>query len=90
MLVCADEGERAAALARELHAGLARLGVYEPERREWLPHVTVARFRERPRLRLEPPDLGPIVLSDPAVYLSRLRPGGARYEVLAKVPLGGR
>ena len=37
---------------RRCTARLARLGVYEPERREWLPHVTVARFRERPRLRL--------------------------------------
>jgi RNA 2',3'-cyclic 3'-phosphodiesterase len=90
MLVCADEGGRAGALARDLHARLALLGVYEPERREWLPHVTVARFRERPRLRLEAPDLGGVVPSDAAVYLSRLRPGGARYEVLAKVLLGGR
>jgi RNA 2',3'-cyclic 3'-phosphodiesterase len=90
MLVCADEGGRASTLARELHARLARLGVYEPEQREWLPHLTVARFRERPRLRLEAPDLGAVAPSDAAVYLSRLRPGGARYEVLAKVVLGGR
>jgi 2'-5' RNA ligase len=90
MLVCADEGGQAGALARDLHAGLAQLGVYEPERRKWLPHLTVARFRERPRLRLEAPDLGAVVPSDAAVYLSRLRPGGARYEVLAKVVLGGR
>jgi 2'-5' RNA ligase len=90
MLVCSDDGGRAGALARKLHARLAKLGVYEPERREWLPHLTVVRFRERPRLRLEAPDLGPVVPSDAAVYLSRLRPGGARYEVLAKVVLGGR
>ena len=90
MLVCADEGGRAGALARRLHAGLERIGVYEPERREWLPHLTVVRFRERPRLPLEAPDLGPVAPSDAAVYLSRLRPGGARYEVLAKVVLGGR
>jgi RNA 2',3'-cyclic 3'-phosphodiesterase len=90
MLVCADEGRRAGALARDLHGRLVRLGVYEPERREWLPHVTVVRFREPPRLRLEAPDLGPVVPSDAAVYLSRLRSGGAQYEVLATVPLGGR
>jgi 2'-5' RNA ligase len=90
MLVCADEGGRAGMLARALHSRLAQLGVYEPERREWLPHVTVVRFRERPRLRLAAPDHGPVVPSDAAVYLSRLRPGGARYEVLAKVVLGGR
>jgi 2'-5' RNA ligase len=90
MLACADEGGRAGALARDLHGRLERLGMYEPERREWLPHVTVVRFRERPRLRLEPPDLGSVVSSDAAVYLSRLRSGGAQYEVLATVPLGGR
>ena len=33
--------------------GSRRLGVYRRERREWLPHVTVLRFRERPRLRPE-------------------------------------
>jgi 2'-5' RNA ligase len=90
MLVCADDGGRAGALARDLHGRLERLGAYEAERREWLPHVTVVRFRERPRLRLEAPDLGSVVPSDAAVYLSRLRSGGAQYEVLATVPLGGR
>ena len=35
-----------------------RLGVYRREGRPWLPHVTVARFRARPGLRLEPPPLG--------------------------------
>jgi hypothetical protein len=30
------------------------------------------------------------VLSDAAAYLSRLRPGGAQYEVLESVPVGGR
>ena len=90
MLVCTDEDGRASTLARDLHRGLERVGVYEPERREWLPHVTVVRFRERPRLRVEPPDLGRVTPSDAAVYLSRLRSGGAQYEVLATVPLGGR
>jgi 2'-5' RNA ligase len=90
MLVLADEGGRASVVAGRLHAGLERAGVYEPERREWLPHVTVVRFRERPRLRPELPDLGPVATSDAAVYLSRLRPGGAQYEVLATVLLGGR
>ena len=41
----------AAALAADLHGRLERLGVYEPERRPWLPHLTVVRFRrQRPRL----------------------------------------
>ena len=89
MLVCDDEERRAAALADDLHGRLERLGVYEREARRWLPHVTVLRFRERPRLRLEPPDLGRVVPSDAAAYLSRLGPSGAQYEVLESVALGG-
>jgi 2'-5' RNA ligase len=90
MLTCDDEGGRAAALAEDLHERLEALGVYERERRRWLPHVTVLRFRERPRLRPELPRLEPFVTSDAAAYLSRLRPGGARYEVLESVEVGGR
>ncbi len=90
MLALDDEAGRAQALARDLHGRLEALRVYEPERREWLPHVTVLRFRERPGLRPPLPDLEPFMPSDAAVYLSRLRPGGAQYEVLEPVPLGGR
>jgi RNA 2',3'-cyclic 3'-phosphodiesterase len=90
MLALDDEAGRAQALARDLHGRLEALRVYEPERREWLPHVTVLRFRERPRLRPPLPDLEPFMPSDAAVYLSRLRPGGAQYEVLESVSLGGR
>jgi 2'-5' RNA ligase len=90
MLALDDEGGRAGRLARDLHARLEALGVYEPEQREWLPHVTVLRFKTRPRLRPALPDLEPFIPSDAAVYLSRLRPGGAQYEVLESVGLGGR
>jgi RNA 2',3'-cyclic 3'-phosphodiesterase len=90
MLALDDEAGRAQTLARDLHGQLEALRLYEPERREWLPHVTVLRFRERPRLRPPLPDLEPFVPSDAAVYLSRLRPGGAQYEVLESVALGGR
>ncbi len=90
MLVLADEGGRAGTLASDLHERLERLGVYRRERREWLPHVTVARFREPRGLRLEPPNRGTYVLipSDASVYLSRLRPSGAQYEILDSVALG--
>jgi 2'-5' RNA ligase len=90
MLTCDDEGGRAAALAADLQQRLETLGVYERERRRWLPHVTVVRFRERPRLRPALPALEPFVPSDAAAYLSRLRPGGAQYEVLESVEVGGR
>jgi 2'-5' RNA ligase len=60
------------------------------EGRPWLPHLTVARYRERPRLREEfPATLRTHVLvpSDAAAFLSKLRPSGAEYEVLAAFPL---
>jgi RNA 2',3'-cyclic 3'-phosphodiesterase len=89
MLVLDDEGGRSTAFAEDAQARLERLGVYRREGRPWLPHVTVARFRARPRLRLEPPAMGTFVPSDAAAYLSRLRPGGAQYVVLESVALGG-
>jgi 2'-5' RNA ligase len=89
MLTLGDEDGRAGALADDLFERLERLGVYRREARAWLPHVTVLRFKERPRLRPEPPDLGRFNPSDAAVYLSRLRPTGAQYVVLESFGLGG-
>jgi 2'-5' RNA ligase len=89
MLVLEDEGGLATALAGDLQERLEGLGVYRRESRPWLPHLTVARWRERPRLRPEPPPRRTFVPSDAAAYLSRLHPGGARYEVLESVALGG-
>jgi 2'-5' RNA ligase len=88
MLVLDDEGGRAASLAVDLHERLEGLGVYERERREWLPHLTVIRFRERPRLKPSLPELGPFVTSEAAVYMSTLRPSGAQYSVLESVGVG--
>ena len=91
MLVLADRGgdTGAAHLAAGVHDRLARLGVYEPEGRPWTPHVTVVRFRERPRLAPPLPDLGPISPSEAALYHSVLRPTGAQYEIRESVALGG-
>jgi 2'-5' RNA ligase len=90
MLVLDDEGGRAAALAADLQERLETLGVYRRERRRWLPHLTVARFREPRGLRPEVPNRGTYVLipSDASAYLSRLRPSGAQYDVLDSVALG--
>jgi RNA 2',3'-cyclic 3'-phosphodiesterase len=90
MLVFDDEGGRARALAARLHAALEELGVYRREARAWLPHLTVLRFRERPRLAPSLPDVGELAPSDAAVFISRLHPGGVQYEILESVPLGGR
>jgi RNA 2',3'-cyclic 3'-phosphodiesterase len=89
MLVLADEDERAGRLARDLHERLERSGAYEPEKRRWLPHVTVLRFRSPPKLRPPLPALSPFSPSGAAVYHSVLGRGGARYEVLESVSLGG-
>jgi 2'-5' RNA ligase len=89
MIVLSDENDRAATLAERLFDGLERLRVYERERRDWLPHVTVVRFRDRPRLEPSLPTLGRVMSSELAVMMSRLRPSGAQYEVLESVPLGG-
>ena len=85
MIVLDDVDGRATRAAERLHDALAALGVYNLERRPWLPHVTVLRFRERPRLRPPLPDLGEVCPSEAAVYSSVLRPTGAQYEVLESV-----
>ena len=92
MLVCDDEGGRAGALAADLQERLERAGVYRREGRPWLPHLTVGRFREPPGLDPNLANMGTYVLipSDASAYLSRLRPSGAEYEVLASVALGAQ
>lgn len=89
MVVLADEEGRAGRLAADVAGRLARLGVYEPEERPWLPHVTVLRFRRRPRLAPASPDLGRASPSDVALYTSVLRRTGAQYAIRDAFPLGG-
>jgi 2'-5' RNA ligase len=91
MLVLDDPTGEATALARRLHTRLEELRVYRSEARPWLPHVTVLRFRERPRL--DPPvaplreELGRFAPSEAAAFLSRLHRSGARYEILGRCQL---
>ena len=89
MVELSDENGAAARLQADLAERLDRIGVYRPERRPWTPHVTVVRFRRRPGLRLDPPELGRVSPSEGASYTSRLRRTGAQYEIRATVPLGG-
>jgi 2'-5' RNA ligase len=88
MLTFDDHAGRATLLAERLHGLLEELGVYRREQRRWLPHVTVLRFREPPALAPRLPELGEVAPSDAAVYISRLRPGGAEYEALETAALG--
>ena len=87
MLVLDDPSGEAVGLAERVQSGLEALGVYHREARPWLPHVTVLRFRERPRLAPSLPDLGAFAPSGAAAFLSRLHPSGARYEVLESCAL---
>ena len=89
MLVLEDPSGGAARLAARLHELLYQLGVYQPEPRPWLPHVTVLRFRRPPRLSPPVPEIGPFAPSGAAAFLSRLRRSGAQYEVLESCSLGG-
>jgi RNA 2',3'-cyclic 3'-phosphodiesterase len=89
MLALSDLGGEATRLAEDLQGRLERLGVYEREHRPWLPHLTVVRFRERPRLQPPLPDLGEVSPSDAAAYHSVLRSSGAQYVVVESFALGG-
>ena len=90
MVVFDEANGHASTLADDLFTGLEKLGVYRRERRTWLPHVTVLRFRDRPpRLAPPLPDVGEISPSEVALYHSVLRPSGAQYEIVESVALGG-
>ena len=65
MLVLDDEAGARQRSPHALHERLEQLGVYQREARPWLPHVTVLRFRERPRLRPPLPELGSFVRPTP-------------------------
>lgn len=88
MLVLADASGEATRLASRLQTRLEQLGVYRREVRPWLPHVTVLRFRERPRLSPPTPAIGRFAPSGAGAFLSRLRPTGAQYEVLESCAIG--
>jgi 2'-5' RNA ligase len=91
----------AEALQAGLEQRLVEEGFYEPEKRLFWPHVTVARVRpeargsRRPAVVSEPPGPLPLGLSEPQIavrmtlYRSVLQPTGARYVPLAQVELPG-
>jgi 2'-5' RNA ligase len=89
VLELADPTGRGVELAGRLHEQLEALGVYRRETRPWWPHVTVLRYRQRPRLAPALPQLAPFAPSDAAAFLSCLHTTGARYEVLEQFRLGG-
>ena len=90
MIVLDDVGGAATALADDLQGRLEELGVYRREPRQWLPHVTVVRFRERAGARPDVANMRSIHVVRSALYRSSLGSGGARYDALETAALGGR
>ena len=87
-----DDGGALAAVQASLVAGLADALAWEPERRVFRPHVTVARMSagSGPRTRALPPT--PAACFDGValtLYRSFLSPSGATYESLASASLPG-
>ena len=89
-----DAGAELGALQGALAEALAAGGWYAPERRRFLPHVTVARVRSGarpPATLLRAPVPAPPALAVPAATVTLMRShlggGPARYEPLARVPL---
>jgi 2'-5' RNA ligase len=88
----ADEDGRAAAIQSAVSGALEQLGLYEPEKRPFWPHVTLARVRKGGRVkRLELPGPPGDAWGAEALtlYRSRLSREGARYEPVHRVPLAG-
>ena len=86
-----DEDGRAAAIHAAQSAALVAGRLYEPEKRPFWPHVTLARCRRgtRPGLTGEPAPPGDAWRAEAVtLYRSRLSPRGATYEPLERVLLG--
>lgn len=77
--------ESAGSLMQEFQAA----GIYKPMFRDWRPHVTVARFRTPPQLRLDPPALGSFSPIDVVLYESMLSPSGSTYRAVETVGFAG-
>jgi 2'-5' RNA ligase len=80
-----------APLQARVAAALASVSGWEPERRAFRPHITVARVRGGGDGPVEEPPAPPQVeFSVPglSLYRSQLGRGPARYTALARVPLG--
>lgn len=83
-----DEGGHAADVQASVSRALEHW--YEPEKRRFWPHITLARVRKGTRphpLHAEAPAMA-FEASEVTLYRSRLSRRGASYEALERVPLG--
>jgi 2'-5' RNA ligase len=84
----ADPTGRCSALQAAVAGALTDAGLYEPERRRWLPHVSIARLRDDP----ERPQLDGLAFTPERLVLYESHLGGsrpARYEALEAWELSG-
>ena len=85
-----DAGGELAELQARVSDAMVQAAGYVPEKRSFLPHVTVARVRRGarpPSGDLRPPPELAFVPAALTLYRSHMRRGGARYEALASAPL---
>jgi 2'-5' RNA ligase len=83
-------------LATQIEDAAAHLG-FEPAKRPWAPHLTIARVRDPRRVRrllgrlqaANQSEFGESRVDEIALYRSHLSPNGSRYERLATFTLGG-
>lgn len=80
-------------LQQDVSDALEARRFYSPEKRPFWPHVTLARVkrdrRAEPWPSDEPAPVAPFRGAALTLYRSTLRPQGAQYDALARVPLGG-
>jgi 2'-5' RNA ligase len=87
----ADEGGRAAAVQAAAESALVAGRWYEPEKRPFWPHITLARVKRNQRAEplggpWSPPPRA-FEARDVVLYRSTLRPQGAEYTALARLSL---
>jgi 2'-5' RNA ligase len=86
-----DLEDRAVRLHAAVSDTLAGAKLYEPEKRPFWPHITLARVKRRvvaEPLAAPPPPGGSWPASAVTLYRSTLLPQGARYDALERVGLG--
>jgi 2'-5' RNA ligase len=86
----ADPDERAGTIHAAVSKALSDAGFYEPEKRKFWPHVTVARVRHAGKKTAPvtvPPPPDEFTATEVVLYRSHLGRGPARYEPLARFTL---
>lgn len=87
-----EGAERLKSLAEQVDRYCAELG-FEPEQREFKPHLTLGRVKRAPRSgpsvveNVSPKEAGPSLVTEVTLYLSELGPGGSTYTPLVRFPL---